>query len=295
MQILRNPRILLACFGVVALAGVYLYAQAPGSSPAILDVIKIKDDLFVLHNAIAPGNVTVFVGDDGVLLVDDKFAIDHDHVVSEVKKLTNQPIKYVVNTHHHADHAGGNRSMQRMAIPVVSSVEARVNMQGTPRDGLFIDQDPGLPNFVFETRASLYVGGKEVRLYRFGRAHTDGDVVVLFPAARTLASGDIFTFGDETPQLIDYAGGGSAKEWPKTLDAALALDFDTVVPGHGVVATRADMRRFRETIASVNTRIHEMILQKKTRDDIARVLRDEFHWLPFIIDRAVDGLIGELQ
>lgn len=132
-------------------------------------------------------------------------------------------------------------------------------------------------------------------MYHFGRAHTDGDVVVLFPAARTLASGDIFTFGDETPQLIDYAGGGSAKEWPRTLDAALALDFDTVVPGHGVVATRADMRRFRETIARVNARIHAMILQKNTRDDIARVLRDEFHWLPFIVDRAVDGLIGELQ
>jgi len=71
--------------------------------------------------------------------------------------------------------------------------------------------------------AHIYLGGKNVEMYHFGRAHTNGDMVVLFPADRTLAAGDMFTFGEATPQLIDYAGGGSGKEWPKTLESALEL------------------------------------------------------------------------
>ena len=78
-------------------------------------------------------------------------------------------------------------------------------------------------------------------LYHFGRSHTNGDVVVLFPADRVLAAGDMYTKGDDVPELIDYSGGGSAVEWPSTLRSALQLDFDTVVPGHGPMATKQDM------------------------------------------------------
>ena len=159
------------------------------------------------------------------MLVDDKFEIDHDGIMAELKKITDKPVKYVINTHHHGDHSGGNAKMQQMNAQVVASEQARENMV----DG----NQPGLPNVVFEHHAHIYLGGKSVELYHFGRAHTNGDVVVYFPAQRALAAGDMFTYGDATPQLIDYAGGGSAKEWTTTLDSVLQLDFDTVVPGHG--------------------------------------------------------------
>jgi cyclase len=185
--------------------------------------------------------------------------------------------------------------MQQMKVQVIASAQASQNMAAIPRDGLFIDMQPGLPNVTFEDRLSIHLGGKRVDLYHFGRAHTNGDVVIYFPAARVLASGDIFTFGDATPQLIDYAGGGSAKEWTTTLDSALQLDFDAVVPGHGNVTTKQEMRKFRDSTLALRNRVHAMIVQKKTRGEIAQMLQSDYHWIQLLLDRSLDGMIGELQ
>jgi glyoxylase-like metal-dependent hydrolase (beta-lactamase superfamily II) len=185
--------------------------------------------------------------------------------------------------------------MKQMNVQVIASEQARENMEAGPRDGLFIDTQPGLPNVTFQDHLYIHLGGKRVELYYFGRAHTNGDVVVYFPAARTLAAGDIFVFGDATPQLIDYAGGGSAKDWTKTLDSALQLDFDSVVPGHGDITTKLEMRKFRASTLELRNRVHEMVVQKKTRDEIARMLQSDFHWIQLLLDRSLDGLIGELQ
>ena len=283
---------LLFCGGLFIAYG---YGGQIGQVAATQELVKVEPDLYVIHNAIAPGNTTVLLTDDGVVLVDDKFAVDHDAIMAELKKITAKPIQYVINTHHHADHSGGNVKMQQMNVQVVSSEQARQNMTGTPRDGLFIASEPGLPNVTFQNQLHLYMGSKRVGLYHLGRGHTNGDVVVFFPEDRTLAAGDLFTFGDETPQLIDYAGGGSAKEWTQTLDAVLLLDFDTVIPGHGNVTTKQQLRKFRDRTLALRIRVHDMIVQKKSRDEIAAMLRTDFHWIPLLLNRALDGLIAELQ
>jgi glyoxylase-like metal-dependent hydrolase (beta-lactamase superfamily II) len=263
------------------------YGQQFGSQAAKLDLVKVKDDLYVIHNDFVPGNSTALITNDGVVLVDDKFEVDFNNIVAELKKVTDKPIKYVINTHHHGDHSGGNAKMQAMNVQVVASEQARQNMV----DG----NQPGLPVVVFEHHAHIYLGGKNVELYHFGRAHTNGDVVVYFPAHRTLAAGDMFTFGDATPQLIDYAGGGSAKEWTSTLDSVLQLDFDTVVPGHGPVTSKQEMRKFRDSTVTFRNRVHEMLVQKKTRDEIATTLRSEFHWADLHVNVSLNGAMVELQ
>ena len=149
--------------------------SSSATQPAKLTPVKVKDDLFVIHNDFVPGNTTALVTNEGVVLVDDKFEIDHDNILAELKKITNQPVKYVINTHHHADHSGGNAKLQAMNVQVVASEQARENMV----DG----KQPGLPNVVFDHHAHVYLGGKNVELYHFGRAHTNGDVVVLLPGA----------------------------------------------------------------------------------------------------------------
>jgi cyclase len=265
----------------------HAYGQQFGSQAAKLDLVKVKDDLYVIHNDFVPGNSTALITNDGVVLVDDKFEVDFNNIVAELKKVTDKPIKYVINTHHHGDHSGGNARMQAMSVQVVASEQARQNMV----DG----NQPGLPVVVFEHHAHVYLGGKNVELYHFGRAHTNGDVVVYFPAHRTLAAGDMFTFGDATPQLIDYAGGGSAKEWTSTLDSVLQLDFDTVVPGHGPVTTKQEMRKFRDSTLTFRNRVHEMLVQKKTRDEIATSLRNEFHWADLHVNVSLNGAMVELQ
>jgi len=219
--------------------------------------------------------------------VDDKFPQDADNIVSEVKKLTNQPIKYVVSTHHHGDQTGGNPRLQQLGAQVISTAEARQNMV----DG----KQPGLSNVAFERHATIFLGGKTAELYHWGRAHTNGDAVVLFPAQRVLASGDMFTYGDDVPELIDYSGGGSGKEWTTTLDSALKLDFDRVVPGHGNVTTKAEMQKYRQSTLNLRNRVHDMVAQKKTRSDVEKMLRTEFHFADLHIARSLDGLMVEMQ
>jgi len=278
--------ILLTVLGVALAGGAYVRAQF-GDAPAKLDVVKLKDDLFVIHNDYVPGNTTVMVTNEGVVMVDDKFEIDHTNILAELKKITNQPVKYVVNTHHHGDHSGGNAKLQALGAQVVTSWQARQQMV----DG----KQPGLSNITIDQKGSLYLGGKQVDLFYFGRGHTNGDIVALFPAQRVLAAGDLFTIGDATPELVDYPGGGSAKEWPQTIAGVLTLDFDQVVPGHGPVGTKADMRKFHETSIRLKNRVHDMIVQKKSKDEISKMLRDEFHYADFHLGMSLDGLLVELR
>jgi cyclase len=284
---MRKSSVVRLSAAVFACGALFTAYTQFGNQPAKLDTIKLKDDLYVIHNAVVPGNTTVLITNDGVLLVDDKFDIDHEGIMAQLKKITDKPVKYVIDTHHHADHSGGNAKFQAMDVKVVASQEAREQM--------VIGNQPGLPDIVIEHHAHIYLGGKNVAIYHFGRAHTNGDVVVLFPADRVLAAGDMFTKGDDVPELIDYSGGGSGVEWPSTLRSVLQLDFDAVVPGHGPMATKQDMTDFRQSTMRLVSRVREMNRAKKSKDDIAKMLTTEFHWTALHMGRGLDGVIAEAQ
>src|SRR3954464_8923762 len=100
-----------------AMCVAYVHAQF-GNAPSKLNTVKISDDLYVIHNDFVPGNTTALITNEGVVLVDDKFAVDHDGIIAALKRVTGQPIRYVINTHHHADHTGGNLRMQQMNVQV---------------------------------------------------------------------------------------------------------------------------------------------------------------------------------
>jgi len=284
---MRKSSIVRLAAAVFSLGALFTAYTQFGNQPSKLNTIKLKDDLYVIHNDFVPGNTTALITNDGVLLVDDKFEIDHAGIMAELKKITDKPVKYVINTHHHGDHSGGNAKMQAMDAKVVASQEAREQM--------VIANQPGLPDIVIEHHAHIFLGGKNVALYHYGRSHTNGDVVVLFLADRVLAAGDMYTKGDDVPELIDYSGGGSATEWPNTLRSALQLDFDTVVPGHGPIATKQDMAAFRESTIRLVARVREMNRAKKSKDDIAMMLRTEFHWADLHLARGLNGVIEEAQ
>ena len=142
------------------LAGAMWFAYSQGGpQPAKLDLVKIKDDLYVIHNDVVPGNSTALITNEGVVLVDDKFEVDHDNMMAQLKKVTDKPVRYVINTHHHGDHSGGNVKMQQMNAQVVASEEARQNMV----DG----KQPGLPTVAIEHHAHIYLSGKNAELYHF--------------------------------------------------------------------------------------------------------------------------------
>lgn len=284
---MRTSSIVRLLIAAVLLGGVWVAYTFQGPPASKLDTHKIANDMYVIHNDVVPGNTTVLVTTEGVILVDDKFPSDVDNVLAEVKKITNQPVKYVVNTHHHFDHSGGNAKLQMMGVQAVSSEHARQYMM----DG----KQPGLSNVTFDSHMHLHVGGKDVELYYFGKSHTGGDIVAYFPAERVIAMGDMFTFGDATPELIDYAGGGSAKEWTATVDHALKLDFDTVVPGHGLVTNKAELVKFRASTVDLRNKVHAMMVAKNSRADIEKMLRSDFHFGDLHVGASLDGLMAELR
>ena len=281
-----RTRLSLAVVLGIALFGSYVYAQF-GDKPSVLSTIKIKDDLFVIYNDQVPGNTTVLVTNQGLILVDNKFEIDFDNLMAQIRKISNQPIRYVINTHYHGDHSGGNPKMQAQNVQVVASERARRKMVEA--------NQPGPPNVTLENNVRLYLGGKRVEVYHFGRAHTDGDVVAYFPDHRAVAMGDMFTIGDGLPPLVDYPGGGSTREWPLSLEGALKLDFDTAIPGHGKPGSKGDLAKYRDNLTTLVRRVVDMQAKKASRADVEKELRSRFGFQDFHIQLALDGMMAELR
>jgi len=241
--------------------------KQPAARPA-LTIEKVKDDLYVIIGN--GGNVGVLVTDEGVVLVDDKFEQDYEAIIQQVKSVTNQPVKYVINTHHHGDHTGGNKRFIAMA-EIISHKNSRANIVASNQG----NASPLQPaRIVFTDETSVFLGGKEVQARYFGRGHTNGDIVVYFPAQRVLHMGDLMA--GATP-LIDYNGGGSLIEWTKTVDAAMAaFDIDTVIPGHGTVTNRAGLQTYRDNVVQMRTEVTNMIRQGRNKDDVRAFLATKY-------------------
>jgi glyoxylase-like metal-dependent hydrolase (beta-lactamase superfamily II) len=215
--------------------------------PSQLSISKVKEGLYNIAGG--GGNVAVLVTNEGVVLVDDKFEQDHDAILEKVKSVTGQPVKYVFNTHYHSDHTGGNARMMPLA-QIISTKNSRLNILEHKQSNAPSGVVPA--GIVFTDETSVFVGGKEVRAKFYGRGHTNGDAVIYFPELRTIHTGDLMV---GTTPLIDYNGGGSIVEWTRTLDRVLAMDFDTVIPGHGNVTNKTGLRTFRNNVEKLRNRV----------------------------------------
>ena len=249
------------------------YTQNPPASQ--LTVSKVKQDLYMIEGH--GGNVAAYVTGEGVILVDDKYEPDFDAIVGAVKSVTNQPVKYILSTHYHADHSGGNAKFLPTA-EVISTANARANIVNRVQS----NAPPGVApaRIVFTDETAVFLGGKEVRARYFGRGHTNGDAIVYFPALRTIHTGDLMA--GKTP-LIDYPGGGSVVEWTKTLDQAMKLDFETVIPGHGPVTNKAALQAYRDNVEKLRNTAARMIREGKSQGEVGKAMTADFGW-------AADGL-----
>ena len=230
-----------------------------------------KENLYVMpgfDGGVSGGNIVLLVTDEGVLVVDNKYDYSYPDIMKQLRTVTDQAVRYVFNTHHHFDHAGSNAAFMP-DIPVLAHRNVRANML---RNG-----QAGAPEIVYDESATVVLGGQEISAYHFGRGHTSGDSVIHFPALRTVHTGDLVLKGERLDgstlsPFFDYANGGSAAEWTATLDGLLTLDFDTVIPGHGPILRKADVRIFRSKMDQFMTRIQVLIDNGVERDRIAAEL-----------------------
>ncbi len=288
--------LLLSVLSITAL-GFSSAQQRPTLTPEQLQRLKIhplagKEGLYVLpgfDGNQSGGNVLVRVTGEGVIIVDNKFSYSFADIIEQVKSVSDEPIRYVMNTHHHSDHAGSNADFMPGA-QVIGHENVRANML---RNG-----QAGAPPIIFTESASIFLGEAEVQAHHFGRGHTNGDSVIYFPDLRTIHSGDLFIWGDRLDgstmaPFIDYANGGSAAEWSATLDGLLTLDFDTVIPGHGPVLTKRDVRTFQEKFQKLILRMTRLMDSGVSRNDIVERLDiSDLNW-PFA-PAAVQAIFDEL-
>jgi glyoxylase-like metal-dependent hydrolase (beta-lactamase superfamily II) len=265
------------------------YTQAPQgkqdgkqAKQANNTISKVTDDLYVIIGD--GGNSSVYVTNEGVILVDDKFEYDGQDIVDKVKSVTNQPIRYVLNTHLHGDHTGSNERF----LPI-----AEIIAHKNARDNMVKNKAPGVMRVVFTDETDIFLGGKEVRMKWYGRSHTNGDAVVYFPALKILASGDM---GANNGPNVDFANGGSIKDWGKTLDEVLKLDFDTVIPGHGPVSKRQYLIDYRDVATKIPQTVISMVREGKNKDDIAKVFTANGGLFanPNVVNK-VDQMMAELK
>lgn len=275
--------------GTLLLTGCWIaYTQSQGNPPA-LTLHKVKEDLYEIEGD--GGNVAVYVTSEGVILVDDKFEQDYQNIIEKVKSVTSQPVKYVVSTHHHSDHSGGNVKFISTA-EIISTANARANILEHKQPNAPANMTPA--RVVFNDECSVFLGGKEVRARYLGRGHTNGDAFVYFPALRTIHTGDMMA--GATP-LIDYPGGGSLKLWAATLDEALKLDFDTVIPGHGPVTDKAGLLAYRNNVAKLRDRAAGLIHEGKSQEEVGKVMMAEFGWgaNSMQMQWSLPGMMAELR
>lgn len=269
----------------LAVAAIVMVIATSAQESETLSITPVKDGLFYINGV--GGNVGVRVTADGVILVDDKFPRNVEGIRARVRDVTGEPIRYIINTHHHGDHAGGNVGFVDSA-DIIAHENARLNMVRGEQDAL--------PRIVFTDQTAVHLADVEVRAHYLGRGHTNGDSVVYFPDLRTVHGGDLL---HGVAPFIDYSNGGSSKAWIGTLEGILALDFDTAIPGHGPVMTRADVEAFREQFVAVRTRMRELVesgLEKADAPEL--IVTDELSWTMapdgLFMRRSIPGFYDEI-
>ena len=248
---------------LVALVIVFLCGLASAQTVAK----QIGKDLYAyISDNDSSANSTFLISETGILVVDTGLnSAEGARLMSAIRQISNLPVKYIVNTHYHPDHQGGNIAVGADAV-IISTGYTRgqtLALMAAPRmkDFHFLPA-----TLTFEHRINLYLGAYPVEIYFPGKAHTSGDALVYFPKQHAIAMGDLF-LNRSCPAMDD----GSVENWIQALDHVLSLPVDKVVPGHFELGTRSDLQRFRDYLNDLYT---EVEMRKKKGETIGRVRED---------------------
>lgn len=252
---------------------------APSAAPPPVDFSKVEikttdlgDNVYMLEGQ--GGNITVAVGKTGIIMVDSQFAPLHDKIKAAISTISNLPIKYLVNTHYHGDHTGGNEAFARDGATIVADVNVKIRLAEGTTNGLTGVKTPpaapaALPKKTYAGGTlKLRLPGRVAELQHIAHAHTDGDTYVWFKTANVLSTGDTFTNG-RYPN-IDFANGGNIRGMIAATNAYLKMTNakSRIVPGHGPVADKAALTEYRAMLVTARDRMARLVKEGKSEDDV---------------------------
>jgi cyclase len=280
---------LLLAAGVLSLAVSASQQPARGGAPGgqaapaqkVVEVQKLRDNLFMLTGDGGGGNTAVFVGTNGVTVVDTKNPGWGQPILDKIKEITPKPITTIINTHTHGDHVSGNVEFPTN-VEIVVQQNTKANMEemrgatgvtpNNPPTNIFKQNNGrGMPTRTFKDRMTIGTGADRIDLYYFGRGHTNGDAFVVFPALRLMHAGDIFS-GKNIP-LLDANNGGSGMQIGETLAKAAKdiKNIDTIITGHSTTMTVADLAQYAEFNNDFAKDVRAAKKAGKTVDEVAAI------------------------
>jgi cyclase len=256
-----------ALTAVLALLATAAAAQPPDLSKVEVKSQKVAEGVYMLQGA--GGNIGLSVGEDYAFLIDDQYAPLTSKIVAAVKAITDKPIKFVLNTHWHGDHTGGNENLGTAGTLIVAHDNVRRRMSTEQFLEFFNQKVPpapkvALPAVTFNDTVTFHINGDELHAFHVPPAHTDGDSVVHFRKTNVLHTGDLF-FNGLYP-FIDVDSGGGIEGMIAASDRMLALVNDTtkIIPGHGPLAGKADLKAFRDMLAGLRDALKPLLAAGKT-------------------------------
>ena len=252
----------------IFLAGVAI-AQDRDFSKVQIKVTKVAGSVYMLEGA--GGNIGASVGEDGIVVVDDQYAPLADRIQAALKGITDKPVRFIINTHYHEDHTGGNEFFQKQA-PIIAhdNVRKRLEEGGVAGNGgsVHLEHKPqpkgALPIITFDHDVTVHLNGEDIRALHIPAGHTDGDSVIYFPKSNVVHMGDDFvTYGFP---FIDVDGGGSIDGMISGVESAIAqLPADVkIIPGHGAVSKLDDVRAYVQMLKETRAAVQDALKQKMT-------------------------------
>ncbi len=267
-----------AIYVVASLCSAPAAAQQPNWSRVEIRVERVAPGVAVLFGA--GGNIGLSYGDDGNVLIDDQYAPLTERILAAVRTVDPDPIRFVVNTHWHGDHTGGNENVGRTGAVIVAhdNVRRRMSVGQMLRGTQVAPAAPAaLPVVTFSDDVTFHLNGDEVRVHHVEHAHTDGDALVHWSRANVLHMGDTY-FNGMLP-FIDLESGGSIHGLLAAVDEALGIadERTVIIPGHGPIASRANLQSYRDMLESLRAQVAAAMRAGRSLDEIkAMRLADRF-------------------
>ncbi|HLH98064.1 MAG TPA: MBL fold metallo-hydrolase [Xanthobacteraceae bacterium] len=267
-------------------------APTPDFDKVTIKTTNLGNQIYVLEGE--GGNITVAVADDGVFVIDSQFAPLYGKIKAAIGAVTNKPVRYLIITHFHRDHTGSAEAFGRDGATIVAHESVKTHMEAGTRNGLTGNMVPpapaiALPKVTFTDGTTLRLQGRVAELKHSPAVHTDGDTYVYFPDADVLATGDIVFLG-RYPN-IDFAYGGSIDGMIRGVDELInfAKETTTIVPGHGPVGTKANMREYREMLVVARDRIAKLKAAGKSEDEVVAAKPNADYDARFGLDARSNG------
>lgn len=245
-------------FSILFCSSSIIFSQ---NSEVIIKTNKLSDNVYMLVGQ--GGNIGVSVGDNGVFIIDDQFARLSPKIITAIKEISDKPFQFLVNTHYHGDHTGGNENMTKQGVKIIAheNVRKRLIDGKKPNDAL--------PIITFNDRVNIHMNGENVNVYHVEHAHTDGDALLYFSKSNVLHTGD--TYFHKRYPFIDIKSGGSIDGYINAVKKGLSLinDDTKIIPGHGNVSNKEEYNSFLKMLETLKSNVQAEIDKGKSEDEVA--------------------------